>query len=444
MNAIVRRSGGPTPRRKSVLAWLGSRIKFTDARFWGSFFSTETWAGEHVTPQRAMQLSAVWSAVRLNAQTMASLPKGVFEDRGDEGPKATPGTNTGELLASPNDEQTPMEFWEQMFGCMELVGDGMARKHMIGQRTRALTLMDPMRTTTRQNVMGGWEHRYVDDKGRELILSPDDVFHLKGFSMGGPRGMSTVAYGAQTMALAIAANKTSGKLFKSGLRSSGFVNTQGILEEPDRTRLNKILAEYTGQENAGGIMILEGGMEYKQLSMSAADAELLLSRRFEIEEIGRWFGMPPILLGHAVEGQTMWGSGVDSIIQAWKTLGLRHRIVRVQETVRKRLMTTGERAARLYMKVNADALLAVDSEARARFLGTLGQNGFITRNEGRKKLELGAMPGGDVLTAQVNLVPLDQLGQSSPNDAQQLRAQFRAWLGIEDPEPPREDAPPNR
>lgn len=431
MNAMVRRSAGP-PRRKSVLAWLGSKIRLTDARFWGSFSSSESWAGEHVTPQRAMQLSAVWSAIRLTSQTMASLPLTMFQDTAS-GPQPVSGTDTGALITeSPNDEQTPMEFWEQMVGCMELVGDGLARKHYIGRRTVAMTLMDPLRSQLKQNVMGGWEYHYVDDKGRLLVLPPKEVFHLKGFGLGGPRGMSTVAYGAQTMGLAIAAQKTAGKLFKSGLRTSGFVNTGSVLEEPDRERLDKILKDYTGQENAGGLMLLEGGMTYTPLSMNAADAELLLTRKFEIEEIGRWFGMPPILLGHAVEGQTMWGSGVDSIIQAWMTLGLNLRIVRVQQAIRKRVQTVEERAEKVYAKYNADALLAVNSTSRAEFMSKMVQNALMTRNEARKKLELGNMPGGDKLTAQVNLVPLDQLGQSSVNDTQQLRAAARAFLGIED------------
>lgn len=310
---------------------------------------------------------------------------------------------------------------------------------MVGRRTAAMTLMDPLRTVMRQNAAGGWEYRYTDDKGHLLVLPPSEVFHLKGFSLGGPRGMSTVAYGAQTMGLAIAAEKTAGKLFKGGLRTSGFVNTQQVLEEPDRARLDEVLAQYTGSDNAGGIMLLEGGMTYTPLSLSAADAELLMTRKFEIEEIGRWFGMPPILLGHAVEGQTMWGSGVDSILQAWLTLGLNLRIVRLQQAIAKRVMTPEERARRLYAKVNPDALLAVNSHQRAQFLATLAQNGFITRNEGREKLERGALPGGDVLTAQVNLVPLAQLGQNSVNQDAQLRAAFRSWLAIEDAEPRRED-----
>ncbi len=437
MTTPATRSMAPM-RRKSMLSWLGQRIRLTDARFWGGFFGGETWAGEPVTPSAAMQLSAVWSGIRLTAQTLASMPRAIFETT-PNGPVRVDGGETDLLIrVSPNEEQTPQEFWEQMIGCMELVGDGFARKHRIGRRTVATTVMDPMRTMVKRNVMGGLEYHYTDEKGRLVVLAPADVFHLRGFSLGGDRGMSVVSYGAQTISLARAAEKTAGKLFKSGLRSSGFVNTGQVLEEPDRDRLNKILAEYTGQDKAGGIMLLEGGMTYTPLSMNAQDAELLLTRRFEIEELGRWLGMPPILLGHAVDGQTMWGSGVDSIIQSWLTLGLNQRITRVEQAIQKRLMPAEDRA-RLYVKFNSDALLRVNSTARATFISTMVQNGLLTRDEGRELLERGKMPGGDMLTAQVNLVPLTQLGQSS-DPATALKAAARRFLGIHDEDPDQDRA----
>jgi HK97 family phage portal protein len=432
MNTPATRAQVPARRKSTLTSFLGQRIKLTDPRFWASFFGGEPWAGEVVTPAAAMQISAVWAGIRLTAQTIASMPKGVFEDTAN-GPVSARGGPTDLLIrVSPNEDQTPMEFWEQVVGCAELVGDGFARKHMIGRRTVAMTLMDPMRTDPRRNVAGGLEYRYTDDKGNLLILPPSQVFHLKGFGLGGDRGMSTVSYGAQGMSLARAAEKAAGKLFKSGLRSSGFVNTGQVLEEPDRERLGKILDQYTGAEKAGGIMLLEGGMTYTALSMSSQDAELLLTRKFQIEEIGRWFGLPPILLGHAVDGQTMWGSGVDSIIQAWLTLGLNQRLVRIEQAIAKRIMTAEERA-QFYVKFNSDALLRVNSAARASFLATMVQNGILTRDEARELLERGKMPGGDQLTAQVNLVPLTALGQLS-DPAAGAKAALRSWLGIEDSE----------
>lgn len=418
----------------NLFGWLGQKIGLKDSSgFWGNFFGSETWAGEHVTPQRAMQLSAVHRAVRLTSETMASLPPSFYID-GESGPIMTRGGDTDQLLrVSPNPDQTPMEFTEQIVGCMELLGEGMARKIWNVNRTRVVSLevMNPARARDVDNASGnGWRWEYTDPKGRRIELSPDDVFHVPNFSLHGRRGFSPVSYGAQTMSLALAAEKTAGRLFKSGLRNSGFLNAGQVLDPGDREKLEKIMSDYMGSGNAGGMMILEGGMTFTPMNMSAQDAELLLTRKFEIEEIGRWFGMPPILLGHAVDGQTMWGSGVDSILQSWMTLGLRQRIVRLQMAIQKRLQTRDERAAGLYPKYNPDALLAVNSEARIRFITQAIQNSVLTPNEGRALLERGKLPGGDQLLAQVNLVPLDRLGDTSPEA--QVRATIRAWLGVED------------
>lgn len=430
-------------RRKSTLRdWIGQVIRLSDSKFWGGWFGGEAWAGEPVTAQTAMQISAVFRAVRLGAETVSTLPFHTFRDT-PNGPERVEGTQTDLLISdSPNQEQTTDEFWEQMVGCMDLVGDGIALKQSIGQRLVAMDPLDPLRMDVVRNVQGGIEYRYTDMRGQLKIYGPLDVFHLKGFSLGGLRGMSTVSYGAQGMSLARAAEKTAGKLFKTGMRNSGFVNTGQVLNDPDRDRLDKILKGYMGTDNAGGVMLLEAGMTFQNMSMTSQDAELLLTRKFQIEEIGRWFGMPPILLGHAVDGQTMWGSGVDSIIQAWLTLGLRQKIRRIESAVRKRVMSSQERAAGHYVKYNPDALLAVNSASRAAFLSTMVQNGLMRRDEARKLLELGKIPGGDVATAQVNLVPLDQLGQTSPTTTA-VRSSLRAFLGIEDQsiEPPGPAAP---
>ena len=420
---------------RSALGWVGQRINLkSSSGFWGSFFGMENWSGEQVTPAKAMALSAVNRAVRLTAETVASLPASTYIDV-DGAPVLERGGESDQLIrVSPNAEQSPMEFWEQIIGCQELVGEGAARKHWNVNRTRvvALTVLDPTRLRDVDNAAGtDWRWEYTDAKGRKVELPREDVLHLPGFSLGGRRGMSTVAFGANTLGLAMAAEKTAGKLFASGLRNSGFLNAGQVFNEDDREKLEKIMRDYMGAANAGGMMILEGGMTFTQMNMSAQDAELLLTRRFQIEDIGRWFGMPPILLGHAVEGQTMWGSGVDSIIQSWMTLGLRQRIVRLQQGVAKRLFLPSERARGLYLKLNADALLAVNSAARISFITQAVQNSLLTPDEGRGLLERGPMPGGDQLLAQVNLVPLAMLGDNGSQDAQ-VRAAFRSWLGIED------------
>lgn len=421
---------------KSMAAWAGQRLGFTtmsDRNFWSTWGSGPSWSGETVTAERAMQLSAVYRAVRLTAETLACLPLRFYEDT-SAGPVMVENTDFDDVFrVSPNDEQTPVEFWEQLTACQELVGNGYARKIYIGSRLVAAYPLNPLpgRMEVKRNVSGGVEYRYNDDKGRLHIYSPDEILHLKGFSMGGDVGLSTVAAGAQSMGLSIAAEKAAGRLFKSGLRSSGFVETNAAFDEEDRERLEKILKQYTGAAQAGSIMLLEGGMKYTALSMSAQDAELLLTRKFEIEEIGRLFGMPGVLLGHSVDGQTMFGTGVESVILSWLTLGLNSRIVRTEAAMRKRGLSKAQ-ARRYYPKHNLDALLRADSAARGVLYGVLAQNGIFNRNEIRGLEEKGPIPGGEIYTAQVNLAPLDQLGQDTgANQTAKAREALLHFLGIE-------------
>lgn len=355
----------------SIFSNIGQRFGLKDRGIWGHFFGASSSAGQVVTPDSAMGISAVYRAVRLTAETVASLPVDTYIETAT-GPKVERGNDTSNLIrVSPNADQTPMEFWEQVMGCQELLGEGAARKHrdFSGRRTVALEVLDPRRLIDRENPQGtSWWWEYTDRRGNKIELSPDEVLHCPGFSMQGRRGISSVSVARQTLGLAQAANQTAGNLFKNGMRNSGFLQTGAVLQDPDRARLTKIMEEYMGSANAGGLMILEAGMTFQNMSMSAQDAELLLTRKFEIEEIGRWYGMPPILLGHAVDGQTMWGSGVDSIIQSWLTLGLNQRLRRTQQVIGKRLMNVEERAAGLYTRFNADALLAVNSTARIGFI----------------------------------------------------------------------------
>lgn len=417
----------------SLVSWLGRRIGFggSSAKFWASFFGRETWAGVQVTPESVMAISAVWRAVNLYAGTMATLPINVYRD--DETFPLLDRKNEYDavLRLSPNDEQTPVEFWEAMIGARFLVGNGYAEKLFSGDRLVAMDILPPLTTYPHRDRQTGRKvYRTTDAEGRQRELQPDRVFHLKGFSFGGDVGLSAVAYGSQTFGSTLAADKVAGKMFASGLSSSGFIETQTTLEEGDRERLEGIMKAYMGSDNAGKMMILEGGMTYKPVTMSAADAQLLLSRGFNIEEVARWFGMPPVLLGHNPSGQTMWGTGTESIVRAWYTLGLRAEIKRVEDAIRKRVIAPKDRAL-LYAKYNVDAILRGDSEAQAKLFSAAVQNGWMTRAEVRALLELPFIEGSDQLTAQVNLVPLAQLGQESGVQmADQAAKAFRSWLGL--------------
>lgn len=392
-------------------------------------------SGVSITTDSVMGISAVYRAVQLNAETVASLPVNTYVES-SQGPVQARGSQVDTLVrVSPNADQTPMEFWEQIFGCCELYGEGMALKHWSDDRSRvvAITPMHPLRMRDVENsTRTAWWWEYTQSDGSTLNLSPDDVLHIPTFSLNGRRGISRLEAARQALGLAIAAEKTSAGMFSKGLRNAGFLETGHPLTSDQREELEKIMQKFVGNSGAGSLMVLEGGMKFSPLTVSARDAELLISRKFQIEEIGRYWGTPPVLLGHAVEGQTMWGTGVDSIIQSWMTLGLNQRLRRSQQAIQKRLMTPAERSEGLYVRYNADALLAVNSTARIGFITNAVQNTILTPNEGRALLERGAMEGGDNLLAQVNLALLKNLGDNEVQQVQQVRSAIRTLL-IESP-----------
>jgi phage portal protein BeeE len=139
---------------------------------------------------------------------------------------------------------------------------------------------------------------------------------------------------------------------------------------------------------------------------------MLLSRRFNVEDIVRFMGVPPILAGHSAEGQTMWGTGVEAIINMWLSLGLDSFLRYFEQSVRKWLLSPADRQ-RFYPEFERDALLRLDSVARAEFMSKLIGSGLMKPNEGRKKMNAGKVAGGDVALINATLIPLTDAGRLS-------------------------------
>lgn len=411
----------------NILSWLGRTLSLKTGKFWAAWFGGSTFAGQPANPDTAMQLSAVWRAVVLRASTMATLPHRVYRRLPDGEMERVEGSDIDFVLRTrPNEDQTPVEFWQGIYGCAALVGNGYARKLFRGSGASrvliGLETLSPTRTAPmREN--GRLRYEYIDERGVKKIYSPDEIFHLKGFSFGSDAGMSPIRFGADTISTARAANKVAGEFFRNGMVKTGFVETDQIFDPDDRTRLQEIVDGYLG--DGKGLMILEGGMKFTPIEMNPEDAQLLVSRKFEIEEIARWFGMPPILLGHSADGQTEWGSGIEGLIRAWYTLGLRAEIKAAESAMETRLLTPDQRA-RFAIRIDIDALLQGDSETQGNFFAQMVQNGILTRNEVRALLNRRRVEGGDDLTAQVNLAPLTNLGQESGQV--QARSALRNWL----------------
>lgn len=228
----------------------------------------------------------------------------------------------------------------------------------------------------------------------------------------------------------MAAQHAAAGTFSNGMRPTGYFLFDQILSPEQRKQAQEGLIDpLRGSNNAGGVGILEAGVKWQSVSLNPDDAQMLETRRFDVEEICRWFGVPPVLIGHAGDGQTMWGSGVEQILLAWLTLGVDPICDRIEARIKKQLIRPRS-GPRRYAEFLREALLQMDSAAKSAFLSTAVQNGLMTRNEGRAKLNLPRVAGGDDLTAQTNLAPLDQLGAARPSNA--VRAALQAVISSDE------------
>lgn len=390
--------------------WRGKRIKLTDGGFWTMFLGVDSYAGKPVTPDRALQLATVWSCVRLLSETIATLPLGVFE-KNDEGHKqAAIGHPLYKLLHDqPNADFTAVEFWEGVVACLCLWGNAYAEKSTSAGEIRALTLLRPECMTVDRDENGALRYTYTGD-GERRVYREGSIFHVRGFGAGLDTGLSPIAFARQTLGTAMAADEAAAKMFANGVRPTGVLTIDQVLKAEQREQLKKAIVEpMAGSANAGGIFTLEAGMKFQPITMNPEDAQMLETRAFHVEEICRWFRVPPFMIGHS-EKSTSWGTGLEQQMIAFLTFALRPYLARIEQAVKRQLLSPVERL-RFFAEFNLEGLLRADSQGRAALYNTFAQNGINTRNEIRARENLPPMPGGDVLTVQSNLVPLDQLGR---------------------------------
>lgn len=401
-------------------------VKLTDpAAAWGARSGSH--AGKTVTPDTALQLSTAWACVRLLSETIGTLPLGVFRKDGKGSRTAAADHPLYELLHnSPNADQTAAEFWEGMVACLGLWGNGYAEKHYSGSRVTALEPLRPDRMSVRRDTRGARIYRYSPDRGPQRELGEDQVFHLRGFGVGGDVGLSPISYARETMGSALAADEAAGRIFAQGLQQSLFVDSgQAKLTPDQRKDIRALFEDFMGSSNAGKAMVLEAGMKPIPFTFTPEDAQLLQTRAFHVEEICRWFRVPPFMVGHT-EKTTSWGTGLEQQMIGFLTFSLRPYLTRIEQAVRKQLIAPAERAS-VFAEFNLEGLLRADSTGRANLYASAAQNGWRTRDEIRALENLPPMPGGDVLTVQSNLVPLDQLGSAAP-PPEAARSALRSWL----------------
>jgi len=369
-------------------------------------------ADEPITDQNILGISAVWACVNLLAGTIASLPLMVYRtnSRGER-TLARDHPLFRILHDSPNYDQTATDFWEYSSASIELWGNSYAAiERNGGGRVAALTPLRPDSVSVRRLENGNLEYRWTMD-GENHVGSDRAILHIRGFGGDPLGGMSTLHFGRHAFGLARAIDRAAAGTFSNGMIAQTALTFERWLTDEQRNLAETKLSEkYIGAKNSGRPIILEGGTKIDVLSIKPEDAQMLESRGFSVEEVCRFFGVPPFMVGHT-QKVTSFGSGLEQQVLGFQKFTLRRRLKRIEQALEKQLLTSAERAAGLTIEFNLEGLLRGDSTARAAFYQSALANGWMTINEVREKENLPRVEGGDVPRMQMQNVPITEAGK---------------------------------
>ena len=403
-----------------------SRDKPTNATSGSSyrFFLGGSTSGKTVTERSAMQMTAVYSCVRILAEAIAGLPLHLYTYKEDGGKEKAIGHPLYLLLHDePNPEMSSFVFRETLMTHLLLWGNAYAQIIRNGKgEVVALYPLMPNRMTVDRDSSGQLFYSYQMNnsdaptmKTGTVILKPSDVLHIPGLGFDGLVGYSPIAMAKNAIGLAIATEEYGAKFFANGATPGGLLEYPGTVKDPDRVResWNK---GFSGSQNAGKVAILEEGMKYTPISIAPEQAQFLETRKFQINEIARIFRVPPHMVGDLEKSSF---SNIEQQSLEFVKYTLDPWVVRWEQSLSRALFTPEEKK-KYFFKFNVEGLLRGDYQSRMNGYATARQNGWMSANDIRELENLDRIPteeGGDLYLINGNMLPLVHAGAFADIDS---------------------------
>lgn len=366
---------------------------------------TETAAGVQVTPERAMRLSVVYAAVRIIAESIASLPLSIHRITNDGSEVDTEHPYFELLHDAPNRWQTSFEWREMMLGHCVLRGN--AYSEIISSRRRLLELvpLHPDRVTPFKAPDGTLAYEYRPEDGPSRIILSGEMHHLRGLSNDGFVGISPVDQIRDAIGLTAAAEEYGARFYKHGSAPGGVLETPNKLSDDAYNRLKTAWeARFQGVHNAHRAAILEQGLQWKAVGIEPDKAQFLETRKFQITDIARAFRIPPHMLAD-LERATF--SNVEHQGLEFVTYTLLPWIVRWEQAIKRDLLTAYKKTH--FVKFNVAGLLRGDLKSRYDAYATGRNWGWFSVNDIRKLEDMNTIEGGDQYLAPLNMTTPDRI-----------------------------------
>ena len=382
-----------------------------------SFFLGGSTSGKRVNERTSMQMTAVYSCVRILSEAVAGLPLHMYRYT-DNGGKEKAAEHPLYFLLhdEPNPEMTSFVFRETLMTHLLLWGNAYAQiiRNGKGEVIGLYPLM-PDRMAVDRDSKGQLYYEYtvsMDDaptvKGSTVILPPSEVLHIPGLGFDGLVGYSPIAMAKNAIGMAIACEEYGAKFFANGAQPSGVLEHPGTLKDPSRVR-ESWQSTFGGSHNANKVAVLEEGMKYTPISISPEQAQFLETRKFQINEIARIFRVPPHMVGDLEKSSF---SNIEQQSLEFVKYTLDPWVSRWEQSMARALLTPEEKK-QYFMKFNVDGLLRGDYQSRMSGYAVGRQNGWMSANDIRELENLDRIPeelGGDLYLINGNMTKLADAG----------------------------------
>lgn len=382
-----------------------------------TFFMGGSTAGKAVTERSAMQMTAVYSCVRILSEAIAGLPLQFYkytESGGKE--KAVDHPLYFILHDEPNPEMTSFIFRETLMTHLLLWGNAYAQiiRNGRGEVIALYPLMtDRMSVNRDSDGQLYYEYTvYSDDaptvKGSTVRLAPTDVLHIPGLGFDGLVGYSPIAMAKNAIGMAIACEEYGAKFFANGAAPSGVLEHPGTIKDPSRVR-ESWQSTFGGSSNANKVAVLEEGMKYTPISISPEQAQFLETRKFQIDEIARIFRVPPHMVGDLEKSSF---SNIEQQSLEFVKYTLDPWVARWEQAMVRSLLSAEDKK-RYFIKFNVDGLLRGDYQSRMNGYAIGRQNGWMSANDIRELENLDRISeeeGGDLYLINGNMTKLKDAG----------------------------------
>lgn len=377
------------------------------------------WSGEPVSTETSLGLSTVWACNKVISESVGFLSVNMMQTRGGEKELAEAHPTYSALKYAPNCEITTQSFTELLTSHMVLQGNGFSRivrRSGTGEAIEFYPIQPQMvfpdreKTGQRRLVYVVREENQPDKTYTVQRDKPQDILHLRGLGWDGIRGYSVITMARQSLGTAIAQERNVANFYAKGGR------VPYVIKHPSKFTSDADFEKFRANwektySDPHKAPILEGGLDYKSIGLSAADAQLIESREFTIPEICRWFSVFPTLVGDLSHATF---SNIESLAEQFVRFTLMTHLTRWEQELWRCVLTPDEKAKGYFFRHDLSALLRADYQARMAGYATTLQNGIYSINEVRNQEGKNPIEGGDDHFVQVNLAPVQNMQGATP------------------------------